>query len=160
MTPAWLPPLLDTDGDWQRIVARLYAAFCEDFNPCNLTLNGLPVTCDMRRCEDGREEGFWHLITGFDQDACERLVETERARRLAWCGAVIRNAGDDAILEWRYWEKGGLRTYLWLVPEDYVVVLQGAPPKRPRRYVLVTAFHLSGQSQLRNMQRRYDNREP
>lgn len=97
MTPAWLPPLLDTDGDWQRIVVRLYAAFCEDFNPCNLTLNGLPVTCDMRRCEDGWEEGFWHLITGFDQDACERLVETERARRLAWCGAVIRNAGDDAI---------------------------------------------------------------
>jgi hypothetical protein len=159
MTPAWLPRLLDTDGDWQAVVARLYAAFCADFGAGNLTLNGLPVGCDMRHCEDGKEEAFWHLITGLDRDSGQRLFESERARRLLWCGAVIRNPGDGAVLQWQYREKGALRTYLWLQHEDYVVVLQGAPSRRPQRYILLTAFHLSGESQRRNMRRRYENRE-
>ncbi len=106
------------------------------------------------------EEGFWHLITCLDQGTNQRLVETERACRLAWCGAVIRNAGDPAILEWQYRERRSLRTYLWLQSEDYVVVLEAAPPRRPQRHILVTAFHLSGESQRRNMRRRYENREP
>jgi hypothetical protein len=114
----------------------------------------------MRLSEEGMEEGFWHLITGVDQNANQRFVETERACRLAWCGAVIRNAGDQAILEWQYRERESLRTYLWLQTEDYVVVLQATPWKKPRRYILVTAFHLSGESRRRNMRRRYENREP
>jgi hypothetical protein len=160
MTSPWLPSLIETNGDWQSVRAKLYAAFCADFKHGNLTMNGIPVTCDMRPSEEGLEEGFWHLITGFDRDADQRLVETERARCLGWCGAIIRNAGDDAILEWRYREKSSLRTYLWLKAEDYVVVLQGLPPKKPRRYILLTAFHLSGESQRRNMRRRYEKREP
>src|ERR1035437_10020333 len=57
-------------------------------------------------------------------------------------------------------KKGNLRTYLWLRDLDYVVVLTGAPPASPRYYFLITAFHLSGDSQRRNMRRRYEEREP
>jgi len=110
--PPWLPALIETNGEWQSVLAKLYAVFCEDFKHGNLSLNGLPVTCDTRLSEEGMEEGFWHLITSVDRNANQRFVETERACRLAWCGAVIRNAGDQAILEWQYREKESLRTYL------------------------------------------------
>ena len=59
-----------------------------------------------------------------------------------------------------YREKGKLRTYLWLRELDYVVVLKGVPPAAPRYYFLITAFHLSGDSQRRNMRRRHEEREP
>jgi hypothetical protein len=36
----------------------------------------------------------------------------------------------------------------------------GVPPAAPRYYFLITAFHLSGDSQRRNMRRRYEEREP
>ncbi len=55
-------------------------------------------------------------------------------------------------------EKGKLRTYLWLQVLAYVVVLKAVPPAAPRYYFLITAFHLDGPHQRRNMQQRCANR--
>ena len=76
-----------------------------------------------------------HLVTADERGVGERLFEFERARYLSWCGAVIGNAGDAAVLQWVYREKGEASD-------------------------LITAFHLSGNSQRRNMRRRYEEREP
>ena len=159
MTPEWLPDLVATDGDWDTVIADLYAVFCRDLRDGRLQLNGLPVRWDARVSGERFEEAFWHLVTADEHKLCGRLFEPERARRLSWCGAVIGNAGDAAVLQWIYREKGKLRTYLWLRELDYVVVLKGVPPAAPRYYFLITAFHLSGDSQRRNMRRRYEERE-
>jgi hypothetical protein len=131
MMPDWLPDLVVTDGEWSKVVAELYCVFCRDFKDNRPTLNGLPVICDDRASEGGYEERFWHLIT---QD-------------------------DPLVLKWVYREKGKLRTYLWVKDLDYVVVLKAVPPTAPRYYFLITAFHLDGPHQRRNIERRYDKRE-
>jgi hypothetical protein len=160
MTPEWLPDLVATDGEWDTVIAGLYAVFCRDFRDGRPRLNGLPVQWDERISAEGFEEAFWHLVTADEHNVGERLFEPERARHLSWCGAVIGNAGDAAVLQWVYREKGKLRTYLWLRELDYVVVLKGVPPAAPQYYFLITAFHVSGDSQRRNMRRRYQEREP
>jgi hypothetical protein len=158
MVPDWLPGLLVTDGDWDTVVTSLYAVFCRDFKHDGPRLNGLPVSWDDRILDGPYEEAFWHLITGNDPKTGQRLFEPDRSKRLAWCGAVIRNADDAAVLQWVYREKGQLRTYVWLKDFDYVVVLKGVPSSAPGYYFLITGFHLTGDSQRRNMRRRYERR--
>jgi hypothetical protein len=160
MRPDWLPDFVATGGEWKEVIADLYAIFRRDFTVGRPRLNGLPVTWDDQISAEGFEEAFWHLVTADERSVGGRLFEPERARLLSWCAAVIGNAGDAAVLQWVYREKGRLRTYLWLRELDYVVVLKGVPPTTPRYYFLITAFHLSGDSQRRNMRRRYEEREP
>lgn len=154
--PAWLPELCETDGVWDEVLCALYAVFRRDFPDDPPMLDGCPVWWD-RRVLDRFEEAFWHLITRENQKTGERLFDPRRAERLAWCRAIIRNCADPAVKRWRYRAGSGqIRVYLWLEAHNYVVVLE------PRRavYVLVSAHHIDGDSRRRNLQRKYDRREP
>jgi hypothetical protein len=105
MTPEWLPDLVATDGEWNTVIAGLYAILCRDFRDGRPRLNGLPVKWDDRVSAEGFEEAFWHLVMAGERSVGERLFEPERARYLSWCGAVIENAGAAAVLQWVYREK-------------------------------------------------------
>ena len=69
MLPKWLPELIDTNGPWGEVLARLYEVFARDFKNGKPTFDGLPIWWD-RRFEDNdpHEKGFWHLITKDDSD--------------------------------------------------------------------------------------------
>jgi hypothetical protein len=58
-----------------------------------------------RRAKVAHYQAFWHLVTADERSVGERLFEPERARYLSWCGAVIGNAGDAAVLQWVYRKK-------------------------------------------------------
>jgi len=159
--PAWLPELIDTDGSWDDILDRLYAVFEADFKVRRPSFKGLRVIWNGRFSEgDPHEDAFWHLVTKDDHVSGNRLLDTFRAKRLAWCRAIIDNHADPAVLEFDYEEgSGAIRTYLWLQDSDYLVVLE----KKTKRgtdvaYFLVTAFHLDGESRRRATRRKYDNR--
>jgi hypothetical protein len=161
--PEWLPELIDTNGSWEEILGRLYSVFEEDFKNGKPTFGGLPVWWDRRfEDDDPHEEGFWHLVTRDDKQTGDRLLDTPRAKRLAWCRATIDHCGVAEVLAFNYLEGDGkVRTYLWLKDADYVVILGKALRKKKTvAYMLVTAFFLDGPSRRRAMQKKYDNRLP
>ena len=81
--------------------------------------------------DDPHEEGFWHLVTRDDKETGERLLETPRAKRLAWCRATIDHCGEAEVLVFDYLEGNGkVRTYLWVKDCDYVVILEKASRRR------------------------------
>jgi len=124
--PDWLPDLLSLSGSGQEIIGRLYEMFERDFNRGHPVFRSVPVWWN-RRCLDGdpREEGFWHIITKDDAASGERLLDSPRAKRLAWARATIDHAESDDVVVFDYEEGSGrVRTYLWVNDQDYVVILE------------------------------------
>lgn len=155
--PSWLPETIPVGGEWHAVLKRLYAVFEADFKRQNRRYEGLKIVWDDRVLPgESYEEGFWHLITRYDRDQGERLVDTRRAERLPWCAPTIDHADDSAVTTWDHRERGGVRTYLWLREFDYVIVLQKRPRKRIA--VLVTAFHVTGASSRRGLEHKYERR--
>jgi hypothetical protein len=105
------------------------------------------------------EEGFWHLITRDDRVVGERLLDPRRAERLPWCGPTISHPNDVSVRVWDYKEGGGrIRTYLWLEILDYVIILEKRRQRGGEIAFLITAYHVDGESQRRNLNRKFANR--
>ncbi len=160
--PAWLPDMISTGGQWDKVLARLYAIFARDFK------NGSPrlwrkLIWWNTKVKDGEtyEEGFWHLIERKNTDVDERQFDPRRSERLAWCRAVIDNYFDNEILVWEYKEsRGAIRTYLWLLKCDYVVIFQKKVTRKYGDvYHLVTAYYVDGASSRRTLRRKHENME-
>lgn len=67
---------------------------------------------------------FKHL-TSYDNKYGSRSIDTERAKRLSWFPAIVSHPDDPNILCFDYCEaKGTIRTYLFLLPYDYLIILQ------------------------------------
>jgi len=158
--PDWLPPMLDLTGDWDDCLEQLYAVFARDFKSGTLRFAGTPVWHD-RTLVDGYEACFWHLVTRDDKRAGERHPDLLRAERLPWCAAILTHAHHPAVTFWRYREGDGrVRSYAWLESGDYVVVLEAKQKRIGLVAYMITAYHIDGSSRRRNLQRRYENREP
>jgi hypothetical protein len=99
-------------------------------------------------------------VTRDDKQTGERLLETPRAKRLAWCRATIDRCGAAEVLVFDYLEGDGkVRTYLWVKDADYVVILERTLRKRKAvAFMLVTAFPLDGKSRRRAMEKKYEKR--
>lgn len=160
--PDWLPPMLDLNGDWNDMLHDLYAVFTRDFKAGSLLLGTDRVWHDRRIVPGERyEECFWHLVTRKDASSGDRLPDFRRAERLPWCGPILQHVDDPAVKFWNYREGDGrLRTYAWLEPGDYVVILERKEKKVGMVAFLITAYHLDGESTRRNMRKRYERREP
>lgn len=135
-----LPAHVDVNGAWNDILARLYAHFDECFN-CDPKprVCGKPIVYDPRKIDDGKEEGFWHVVTrGKGED---RLFDTERARRICWIKPLLENQ-IQGVSRFAYTEGNGtVKLYFWIEQEDYVLILA----ERPRVVSLVTAFFIDQQ---------------
>jgi hypothetical protein len=159
--PDWLPDIVSVSGEWEKVLSRLYRIFDRDFRQTGCSFEGIPVWWDQRKLDDSPyEEGFWHLITKFDHDRRERLLDPRRAERLPWCRPTITNCGDPEVKVWDYEEaRRKMRTYVWLENWDYVVVLEKRKLRGGRASAfLITAFHVGGNSTRRTLQRKYENR--
>lgn len=162
-SPSWLPALASVDGEWHEVIRRLHEVFRRDFIRGNPKLRGFPVRWD-RRVEEGDryDEGFWHLVTKKDHASGDRLLDPDRAKRIAWPAAIIDHAGEDCVLAWDYREGSGrIRTYLWLQEEDFVVILERKILKNDgsEAYFLITSYFAAGDSSRRNLRRKHEQRE-
>jgi len=157
-TPPFLPAMLDLDGDWDTILARLYSVFVKDFKGLQTYHRGLKVKYNETIRADGlgKEEGFWHAVTRLCQDTGERLIDYPRAKRLPWAKPLMESPERPEIKVWQYREgtaDRGLRTYIWLENYNYALVLH------KKKYVLywVSAFYVESWKQ-KDLKRKYEKR--
>lgn len=154
--PTWLPEMLDVNGDWDAVLARLYAVFDRDFRKTSCLFETRQVFWDKHVVEGKYEEGFWHLITKTDQASGDRLLEPRRAERLPWCKPTLANCRDVAVKMWDYKEgKGRPRTYVWLERCDYVIVLEKRSHKSGEIAFLVTAYFVEGENTRKRLHAKY-----
>lgn len=143
MDESELPPKLELDGSYERLIGLLYSIFEQDFILKRTTFRGLPVVFDNRQIDSDKEEGFWHVVT---QGKSGRLLDYKRAKRLPWLKPLIEHPPDPDILCWQEEEldrrRGKLVTkhYIWYEPGDYLIILK----RIPNKYFLATAFYVTG----------------
>ena len=156
----WLPqliPLSDHGGNFASYVEAVYRVFRRDFIASQPLFRGRRCYCDARPDTDGRECGFWHIITEGSVEV-ERTPDLRRCERIAWPRAIIEAAGTTLV---RVWEtttqrrgRGGRQTRIYLAPEDfsYLVVLR----QTSTGYVLITAFFIEYEHQREKKRREYE----
>lgn len=173
--PAWLPPHIPFNGDWDTFVKALHIIFERDFVRVWPRFRTFPVWHDNRKIDPKDkhhfEEGFWHLVTRTQlvynrQKRCDekqRLPDTDRAGRLTWARPIIDHETAAEVVVWDYddvtpQKKSVVRTYVWLRDQDYAVILEHQ--KRPKGdvFMLITSFYVDFEGKRRDLQSRYERR--
>lgn len=155
-----LPETLEWDGTFADMVAVTHGVYENDFVHRRLMRDGLPVHRDRRILADGdgKEEAYWHLVQRRDRRSGERVPDFCRASRICWTRPIIECAPCDDLVVFDYdsgaGSQGGLKTYLWLQADDFLVILK----KQPRQYFLVTSFCITMDWLRRDLEDKYRQR--
>jgi hypothetical protein len=157
------------DGDWNYVIAVLYAIFDRDIKTSRLRFGGRPVWYDRRIIPpEKHEEGFWHLTSRDElvydrkqqRNVKTRVFDPRRSERLPWCKPTIENSGDPSVLVWDFEEAyGQVRTYVWLRELDYVVVLERQVKRLGTIFMIITAFFVDSKAKKRDLESRYANKQ-
>lgn len=156
--PAFLPPMINLDGSYDEIIARLYHVFRKDFIESrtqhlgrNVTFNGV-----IDECSQGKVEGFWHVITRDDATKSNRLIDYRRAERIPWAKPLMQNPYHEEIKLFFYnegSERKGIRHYIWFKRGRYVIVLK----RRKYDYYWITAFYIEDYFE-KYLKRKFENK--
>ena len=151
---SWLPSLIGCDPWTENTFDDLYDEFCKIFDP-PLMYEGQPVRVFPNK-EDGHETVFWHITHRDDKESGVRLPDLRRCERLSWIRPMIENADDAAVLAWDHVDaKRVTKTYVWLQPENFVVILKRN--KNGRRWLLA-AFFVDQRHTRKKLRKKYDQR--
>jgi len=157
--PQFLPPILSLNGTWDEALDVLYSIFETDFKKHISNHEGIHITFNKNIVPDGngKEEGFWHVISKVDYQTGDRLPDFARAKRLPWARPLMESSATTEIKVFDYYEgtkDKGIRRYIWLEDFDYVLVLQ----RRGNGYFWITAFFVT-KGKKRNLSKKYIGRE-
>lgn len=108
--------------------------------------------------EDTMERFFRHLTTKItDKSMNKREFDMSRSRRLHWIKFHIEGSKKDNMRVFSVQEPQGIRTYIYDVDEQYVIILE--PMRNKDEYYLLTAFYMEGKDIARNkMDKKYKRR--
>jgi hypothetical protein len=152
--PYWLPPLVlfsDHGGDWNRYLDTLYAWFKQDFIDSTPVFQGRRLGLKRRPIAQGKEATFWHMIQEGEGEE-ERTPDFRRCERIRWPKPIIERDTDPAIRVWRNLRGREERVCLWLVQENYLVILADRGD-----YILPwTAYLVEQPHRQRKLQREYE----
>lgn len=150
----WLPPLVllrDHGGEWERYLEAVYAWFKQDFINSKPVFQGRRLGLKRHPFSDGKEATFWHM-TSEGKDEENRLPDLRRCERIRWPKQVIEHDTDPAIKVWRNQRGREERVCLWLVPENYLVILTDRG-----EYILPwTAYLVEQPHQQRKLQKEFE----
>lgn len=139
----------------------LYGVFTRDF------IQNTPLTFLNKVITPTPQDGvatmdtlYHHLTTQKEvSDKPARIFDFKRSERLHWVRFHLNFQKREGILHFSVKEKEGLRTYIYDVDEQYVVVLE--PLRDYNEYYLLSAYKLEGKDRkrdkiLRKYRRRLD----
>ncbi|MCL2028141.1 MAG: hypothetical protein FWG79_06605 [Bacteroidales bacterium] len=112
--------------------------------------------------QDSMERLFTHLTTTItDKATKKREFDIKRSERLHWIKFHIEERKKDSILIFSVKEPDGTRTYIYDIPEKYVIVLEPMRDLRKKEYALLTAYYEEGKDNERSkIMRKYSRRLP
>jgi hypothetical protein len=148
----WLPEMLAVNPWTATTYDELYAVFRRDFVVSQPRYRGFHVWY-FNEMDDGREAIFWHLTDKGKKP--NRLPDVNRSARLSWIRPMLEHCPDPAILDWDTHEEGNIKTYVWLQPHDFVVIMKRMPNASRR---LLTAHCLDYANMRDKLQKKYDRR--
>jgi hypothetical protein len=156
--PNFLPSLLPLNGNWNRILKTLYRVFERDFKEQTTKHEFIPIDFTRKIMPDGegKEEGFWHVVSKYDHKRGERLIDYDRAKRLPWARPMMESParGEIKVFDYDHGPKDkGIRRYIWLEGYDYVLILK----KYKNKYFWITAYYVYKNGK-RDLNKRYKNR--
>lgn len=157
--PDFLPPILELSGSWDEILRKLYFVFVRDFKSNQVKHRSLIVLYDQRIPPDGegKEEGFWHVVSRYDTKLGHRLIDYRRAERLPWARPLMESPERSEIKVFDYVEgpkDKGIRRYIWLDEYDYVLILQ----RKKKAFYWITAFYVDTRWKREDMKKRFVER--
>lgn len=162
MSPDWLPDIINVNGDPNDIFTTLYSVFQRDIQHGLLTFQGLPLVWNTGIRNDGfgdgkgYPEGFWHLIERKNQKTNIREFDPRRAERLPWFSPTILNILSEEIQYFEYLEGDGkINTYVWLKNYDYIIILRKQKRSRGDVMMIMSAYHLDGDSSRRRIHQKW-----
>jgi hypothetical protein len=158
--PESLPPILNLSGlSWEEVLALLYSVFEKDFKVHRTKHCGKRVMYDSRKLPDGqgKEEGFWHVISTTDKQTKVRLIDYRRAERLPWARPMMEQDNDLQLKVFDY-DHGtkdlGIRRYICLEDYSYVIILK----QKKKRFFWITAYYIEKQWSRDKIAKRFANR--
>jgi hypothetical protein len=150
----WLPPLVllrDHGGEWERYLEAVYARFKQDFINSKPVFQGRRLGLKRLPLTDGKEATFWHM-TSEGKEEENRLPDLRRCERIRWPKQVIEHDAAPVIKIWRNRRGREERVCLWLVPENYLVILADRGD-----YILPwTAYLVEQPHQQRKLQKEFE----
>jgi len=157
--PDFLPAILNLSGSWNEILDQLYSIFARDFKSGAVRHRNLKVFFDKRVLPDGegKEEGFWHMVSRYDSELGQRLVDYRRAERLPWARPMMESPPRLEIKVFDYLEgpkDKGIRRYIWLEGYDYVLILQ----HRKSAFYWITAFYVDTGWKRKDLEKRFEEK--
>lgn len=149
----WLPEIIKLDtfeGDWNTYFQAVYAIFLKDFVQNKPMFRGQRLGLKKYPEYDGKSATFWHFISEGSVEV-NRTPDLRRCERIGWPAPIIENSIDSIVRCWETARKGDKRIILWLVAEDYVVVLS----ERNGYLLPWTAYMLTYQHSKDKLEREY-----
>jgi hypothetical protein len=152
--PDWLPPLVEMGSrDWDNYLALVYSYFRTDFVESSPDFQGTRLGLKRYPVIDGKEATFWHLISEGKAEA-DRLPDIRRCEHIRWPRPIIENYDDSRLRVWENDRGGEARVCLWLVEEDYLVVLA----KRKGYVLLWTAYLVTRKHTKEKLLKEFESR--
>jgi len=152
--PDWLPPLVYFEqygGNWGKYVEALHAFFKADFIDSYPTFRGKKVVHRLLPVIQGKDAGFWHLISqGRVED--DRIPDLRRCERIRWPRPTIEHGAEPKIKVWENERHGRTHVCIWLDEVGYLVVLR----KVEAHYVLLTAYPVTYENRKRSLRKEYE----
>lgn len=149
----WLPPLvllMDSGGNWDAYLTRIYAYFRADFIDSRPVFQGKQMGLKRHPMLQGKEATFWHLIqTGSTEQ--DRTPDLRRCERIRWPRPMIEAFQTERVKCWRNERKGQKGIIIALGDFSYLVVLR----ERRNQVLLWTAYYVERDHQRRKHAREF-----
>ncbi len=151
----WLPGLIkfeDYDNIWDRYLEVLYEAFKADFVYARPTFRGRKLGLKKHPKIRGKEATFWHFIQEGKIES-NRYPNIRRCERIKWPSPIIEHEKTDFVYVWENERSGKRRILLYLVQENYLVVLAIR-----KGYILPwTAYIVDKEHRRKKLLKEYEN---
>jgi hypothetical protein len=117
------------NGDFDKYVEAVYAAYIDVLVRGNLDFLGKRISFKHAPATDGKGFAFWHAVSeaGATQNEEDRTIDLRRCERISWAAHMLQSVGDDGsngeIVWWRP-ARARKRVVIWIRDQEYAVVLE------------------------------------